>query len=130
MWSKSGTRGIAAVIVIATAAAGCAEIYSDRRETVGAGAGNALAANKVSQMVDPWPPASANNRIAYNGQLMQAGQDRYNRGKMITPVLPTVVSKDYQQARAAAAGQQSATTMSTSATPAAAVKGPGNGAGQ
>ena len=130
MWLKSGTRGIAAVIVIATAVAGCAEMYYDRRETVGAGSGDALATNKVAQMIDPWSRASANNRIAFNGQLMQAGQDRYNRGKVMTPVLPTVVSKDYQQARAVAAGQQSATTQSTSATPAAAVKGPGNGPGQ
>ena len=47
-------------------------------------------------MVDPWPRASANNRIAFNGQLMQSAQDRYNRGKVITPVLPTQASKDYQ----------------------------------
>jgi hypothetical protein len=123
MWSRSGTKGIAVVVVIASAVAGCAEIYYDRRETVGAGSGDAIAANKVSQMIDPWSAASANNRIAFNGQLMQSAQDRYNRGKVITPVLPTQASRDYQQIQQQAASSQQATTTSTSATPAAPVKG-------
>src|SRR5215510_13289705 len=117
MWSRSGTKAVALVVVIASAVAGCAETYYDRRETVAAGAGDAVAANKVSQMIDPWPPASNNNRIAFNGQRMESAQDRYNRGKVITPVLPTQTSKDYQQVRQQAASQQSATSTSTSATP-------------
>ena len=96
MSSRSGTKGIAAVVVIASAVAGCSEMYFDRRQTIALGAGDALATNKVTQMVDPWPAASANNNIAFNGQLMQSAQDRYNRGKVITPVLPTSASKDYQ----------------------------------
>lgn len=128
MWSQSETRAIAAVIVVASALAGCAEIYFDRRETVGSGSGDAVAANKVSQMIDPWPAASANTRIAFNGRRMQSAQDRYNRGKVITPVLPTQASRDYQQAQQQAASSQASTSASTSATPAAAVKGPG-GAG-
>ena len=77
-----------------------------------------------SQTIDPWSRASTDNRIAANGQLMQAAQDRYNRGKVITPVLPTQASKDYQQAQSQAASSQSATGASTSAAPAVAVKGP------
>ena len=119
MWSRSGTKGVAAVVVIAAAVAGCSEMYYDRRETVVPGSGDALAANKVTQTIDPWSRASTNNRIAANGQLMQAAQDRYNRGKVITPVLPTQASKDYQQAQS-----QAATGASTSAAPAVAVKGP------
>jgi hypothetical protein len=127
MWSQSGTRAIAAMVVIATAVAGCSEIYYDRRDTVALSAGDALATNKVTQTIDPWSRASANNRIAFNGQRLQAAQDRYNRGKVITPVLPTLVSKDYQQAQQQAASSQSAISTSTSATPAAPVKGPNNG---
>jgi hypothetical protein len=127
MWSRSGTKRVAAVVVIAAAVSGCAEIYYDRRETVGSGSGDALATNKVTHMIDPWSRASANSRIAFNGQLMQAAQDRYNRGKVITPVLPTQPSKDYQQVQQQAASSQSSTGQSTSATPAAAVKGPGGG---
>jgi hypothetical protein len=126
MSSQSGTRGIAAIVVIASAVAGCSEMYYDRRETVTLGAGDAVATNKVTQMVDPWPAASANNNIAFNGQRMQAAQDRYNRGKVFTPVLPTQASKDYQSVQSVAANSQSATGQSTSATPAAAVKGPGS----
>ncbi len=125
MSSRSGTKGIAIVVVIASAVAGCSEMYFDRRQTIALGAGDALATNKVTQMVDPWPAASANNNIAFNGQLMQSAQDRYNRGKVITPVLPTSASKDYQQMQSSAANSQSATGQSTSATPAVAVKGPG-----
>lgn len=129
MSSRSGTKAVAAVVALASAVAGCSEMYYDRRGTVSLGAGDALATNKVTQMVDPWPAASAKNNIAFNGQRMQAAQDRYNRGQVITPVLPTQASKDYQSVRSSAASTQSATSNATSATPAAAVKGPGSSNG-
>jgi hypothetical protein len=113
------------MVVIATAVAGCSEMYYDRRDTIALSAGDAVATNKVTQTIDPWSRASANNRIAFNGQRMQKAQDRYNRGQVITPVLPTLVSKDYQQVQQQAASTQSSTSQSTSATPAAPVKGPG-----
>ena len=124
MSSRSGTKGIAAVVVIASAVAGCSDIYFDRRQTISLGSGDAIATNKVTQMVDPWPAASANNNIAFNGQRMQSAQDRYNRGTVITPVLPTSASKDYQSMQSSAANSQAATGQSTAATPAAPVKGP------
>jgi hypothetical protein len=130
MSSRSGTRAIAAVVVIASAVAGCSEMYYDRRETVALGAGDAVATNKVTQMVDPWPAASANNNIAFNGQLMQSAQDRYNRGKVFTPVLPTSTSKDYQSMHSAAAQSQAATGQATSATPAVPVQGPSGSNGK
>jgi hypothetical protein len=99
-------------------------MYFDRRDGVSPGAGDAIAINKVTQMVDPWPRYSNNNNISFNGQRMQAAQDRYNRGRVITPVLPTEASKDYQSMASQAAGAQSATGMATSAAPATAVKGP------
>ena len=120
MSSRSETRTIAAVVAMATAVAGCSDMYFDRRETVSLGAGDALAINKVTQMVDPWP-RNSNNNIAFNGQRLQAAQDRYNRGKVITPVLPTQTSQDYQSALSSGAGAQSA--VSASASPAAPVKG-------
>ena len=93
MSSRSGIKTIAAVVVVGTAVAGCSDMYFDRRETVSLGAGDAIAINKITQMVDPWPRNSTNNNIAFNGQRMQAAQDRYNRGRVITPVLPTETSK-------------------------------------
>lgn len=124
MLSRSGIKVVAAAVAIATAVAGCSEIYYDRRESISLGAGDGIATNKVTQTVDPWSRASANDRIAFNGQRLQAAQDRYNRGKVLTPVLPTQTSKDYQATQQQAASQQLATGQSTSAAPAAPVKGP------
>jgi hypothetical protein len=123
MLSRSGTKTLAAVVVIGTAVAGCSEIYFDRRETVSLGAGDAIAINKVTQTIDPWPPHSANDRIAANGRLMQAAQDRYNRGRVFVPSLPTPTSKDDQGTRQQAATTQSAVGQATSAAPAAPVRG-------
>jgi hypothetical protein len=114
---------MAAAVMIGAAVAGCSEIYIDRRETIALGAGDGIATNKVTQMVDPWPPASTNNRIAFNGQVMQSAQDRYKRGRVITPGLPTQTSKDYQSIQQQAAAQ-AATGQPTSAS-AAAVRGAG-----
>ena len=50
--------------------AGCSD-YLDRRETISLQGGNAVQTNKVTQMVDPWPAASADRNIAYNGAVMQ-----------------------------------------------------------
>ena len=47
---------------------GCSEYYFDRRDTISLHSGEAMAANRVTQMIDPWPPASANRNIAYNGE--------------------------------------------------------------
>jgi hypothetical protein len=124
MSSQSGIKGMAAAVMIGAAVAGCSEIYIDRRETIALGAGDGIATNKVTQMVDPWPPASTNNRIAFNGQVMQSAQDRYKRGRVITPGLPTQTSKDYQSIQQQAAAQQAATGQPTSAS-AAAVRGAG-----
>lgn len=125
MLFKPGTKAIAIAVMLGVGVAGCSDIYFDRRETVALGAGDGIRTNIATHMVDPWPAHAFNNRIAFNGQRAQAATDRYNRGKVITPVLPTAASKDYQTVQQSAAGQQSATSQSTSATPAAAVKGPG-----
>ena len=125
MLSRSGTKAVSLAIMLATVVSGCSDIYYDRRETVSLGAGDALATNRATHMVDPWPRHSLNTRIAGNGQLMQAAQDRYNRGKPYTPVLPTSASKDYLAVQQQAASSQAATSQSTApATPAAPVRGP------
>ena len=45
----------------ATTVAGCSDMYYDRRETISLGAGDAVATNKVTHMIDPWPRHSMNN---------------------------------------------------------------------
>ena len=63
--------------------------YLDRRDTISLHAGDAVATNQVTQMVDPWPAHSANNNIAFNGDRMQKAVERYRHNKVITPVSMT-----------------------------------------
>jgi hypothetical protein len=86
-------RAIGLVAAVAAAGlgaglAGCSDMYLDRRDTIGLSAGDAVAANEITQMVDPWPPASANKNIAFNGQKMQTAVERYRTDRIIHPVPP------------------------------------------
>jgi hypothetical protein len=82
---------LAAVLV---ALSGCSE-YFDRRDTIALSAGDAVAADKVTQMVDPWPRASANKNISFNGEKMQSAVERYRTNKVYPPS-GTVTSAAYQ----------------------------------
>ncbi len=70
--------------------AGCsnADLFLDRRDTIALGAGDAVAADKVTQIVDPWPAYSGDKIIAYNGQKMQSAAERYRTGKVTAPADP------------------------------------------
>ena len=96
MWSRSRIKA-AAVVLLGAALAGCAESYLERRDTVSIASGEAMAANRVTMMIDPWPPASANRNIAYNGEKMQAAAERYRLGRVIQPVHATTSSAAYAQ---------------------------------
>ncbi len=61
---------------------GCSE-YLDRRDTIALSGGNAVATNVVTQMVDPWPRASANRNIAFNGPRMESAFERYRTNRVI-----------------------------------------------
>ncbi len=93
---RSKTKRAARLLAPAIAAtglavwlAGCSDIYLDHRDTVGLSGGDAVAANEITQMVDPWPPHSGNNNIAFNGQRMQAAVERYRTHRVIPPVSAT-----------------------------------------
>jgi hypothetical protein len=68
--------------------AACSDDYWVRRDTIALGAGDAIAGNAVTQMVDPWPPGSADKNIAFNGEKMQAAVQRYRTNKVIEPADP------------------------------------------
>ena len=75
-------------IVLATVLAilgGCSE-YLDRRDTIAKSGGNAVATNIVTYMVDPWPRASANRNIAFNGARIESAFERYRNNKITTPM--------------------------------------------
>jgi hypothetical protein len=72
--------------------------YLDRRDTISLHAGDAVATNQVTQMVDPWPAHSANNNIAFNGDRMQKAVERYRHNKVTAP--DSMTSSDYKWPKA------------------------------
>jgi hypothetical protein len=95
MSSRSATKGIAAAALLGAVLGGCSE-YLDRRDTVSLHSGEAMAANRVTMMIDPWPAASGRRNIAYNGERAAKASERYRTGKVIPPVNPTTSSAAYQ----------------------------------
>lgn len=87
-----------ALLVCAAAGllAGCSE-YTDRRDLISIHGGNAVQTNKVTQMIDPWPRASADRSIAYNGEVMESAYTRYRTGR-VTPPNGAGTSATYQAA--------------------------------
>ncbi len=81
--SSNFVRSLALAAVLAMLA-GCSE-YLDRRDTIALNGGNAVATNKVTHMVDPWPRDSANRDIAFNGAKMETAIERYRTNKVIPP---------------------------------------------
>jgi hypothetical protein len=73
-----------ALAALLAALAGCSE-YLDRRDTISLGGGDSVATNKVTQMVDPWPRASADKNIAFNGNKMESAVERYRTNRVIRP---------------------------------------------
>lgn len=107
-----------ALIAGALAALGACSEYSDRRDTIHISGGNAVFTDKVTQMVDPWPPASADHNLAYDGTVMQSAVERYRTGRVIPPH-GTGTSATYQ----AAPPQNNTTPLGPTVTqPAAPVK--------
>ena len=81
--SSNFVRSLALAAVLAMLG-GCSE-YLDRRDTIALSGGNAVATNKVTHMVDPWPRDSANRDIAFNGAKMETAIERYRTNKVIPP---------------------------------------------
>jgi hypothetical protein len=79
-------RGVAAAVMLGALLAGCSDVYFDRRDTIALGAGDAVAANQVEQMVDPWPPNSSNRNLTFNGERMQRAVECYRIDKVTQPV--------------------------------------------
>jgi hypothetical protein len=108
MCSRFATRTIAAVVLLGTMLGGCSEYYFDRRDTVSLHSGEAMAANRVTQMIDPWPAASGQRNIAFNGEKAAHASERYRTGRVIPPVSATTSA-------AYAAAQQSQSTLNNQA---------------
>ncbi len=114
--SNNMLRGFALAALFA-ALTGCSE-YLDRRETISLGGGNSVATNEATQMVDPWPRASADRNIAYNGERMESAVARYRANKVIKPQGIGTSSASYQSD----SGNSAAPAVPAAAPPPAPVK--------
>jgi hypothetical protein len=81
---------------------GCSEYYFDRRDTITLYSGDAVATNRVTQMIDPWPVASGRHNIAYSGEKAATASERYRIGRVIPPINATTSSAAYVGAQQAA----------------------------
>jgi len=106
-------RALALLAVLATLG-GCSE-YFDRRDSISLGAGDAIATDKVTMMVDPWPRVSADKNIGFNGERMENAVVRYRTNKTYPPS-GTGTSAAYQ----AASTPNNPTPAAPAATPPAA----------
>jgi hypothetical protein len=86
----------ATLIGLGAGLGGCSDIYFDHRDTVSLSAGDAVAANKVAQMVDPWPPESRDRNLQGNGQRARAAVERYRENRVTAPASSTTSSASYQ----------------------------------
>jgi hypothetical protein len=119
MSGKLRVLALAAVLAMLPAILGGCSEYLDRRDTIALSGGNAVATDKVTHMVDPWPRDSANRDIAFNGAKMETAIERYRTNKVIPP-RGTGTSSTYEAAPAAQ--NNMAPVGSTVTQPAAPVK--------
>jgi hypothetical protein len=113
MFSRSATKVLIAATLLGAMLSGCSEYYFDRRDTITLYSGEAMAANRVTHMIDPWSAASGNRNIAYNGEKAATASERYRTGRVIPPVNATTSSAAYNQA--AQQAQSAANTQASSA---------------
>ena len=81
--SNNAVRALSLGLAL-TALSGCSE-YIDRRDTISLHGGDAVATDKVTQMVDPWPAESANKTIGFNGERMETAMERYRTNRTYAP---------------------------------------------
>jgi hypothetical protein len=107
---RSASSAIVLAGLLSITLGACSEHF-DRRDGITLHTGEAVAANRVAHMIDPWPRASARRNIAYNGEKAATAAERYRTGKIIAPVNATTSSAAY----AAAAAQAQSTANSQAA---------------
>ena len=78
-------RGVVSAVLLASVLAGCSDLYYDRRETVSFAANDAMASARAVQTIDPWPAASSNRNIAYNGAHVAGAVERYRTCQVAEP---------------------------------------------
>src|SRR5215212_2430271 len=85
MSRSNALGGAIAALALTLFTSACTDMYLDRRDTVSFAAGDAVAANKVTHMVDPWPIRAGDRNIMHDGERMASAAERYRTGKVIPP---------------------------------------------
>jgi hypothetical protein len=124
---KGASRAIASAVAFSALLAGCSDLYWDRRETIALGAGDAIAANEVEQMVDPWPPHSNDKNLTFNGERMQRAVECYRKNR-VTPPADLDPSTDSGTGAAPVAAGTCQAAMTTGSAPQANGAGSGDSA--
>ncbi len=73
-----------ALALLLCAVTGCSD-YLDRRDTIALGAGDAVASDAMTEMVDPWPRVAADRNIGFNGERMENAVRRYKTNRTYPP---------------------------------------------
>jgi hypothetical protein len=90
--SRNNARGGAiAALALTLFTSACTDMYLDRRDTVSFAAGDAVAANKVTHMVDPWPIRAGDRNLMHDGERMASAAERYRLNK-VTPLTTSQTS--------------------------------------
>ena len=106
---------IFALATVLAVLGGCSE-YLDRRDPIALSGGNAVATNVVTHMVDPWPRASANRNIAFNGARIESAFERYRTNRVVKPQ-GIGTSGAYQEAAPAAPSAPAGPAVTAPAAP-------------
>ena len=91
-FSKNPLHALAALSALALIAAtqGAWDIecdQCDRTEFVTRGAGDAVAVNKATQTIDPWPAHACNRHLTMNGRRAGLAMQRYEVNRQLAPHL-------------------------------------------
>lgn len=88
--------------------AGCTDYY-DHDDRMTPYSGEAMAANRVAQMVDPWPASSRSPKFGTNGERMQKAITNYKGGT----TAPTTSSTTSNSSSSSSDGEQSSNGSTT-----------------
>jgi len=94
--SRSNARGAILALAATTLLGACTDMYLDRRDTVSLAAGDAVATNKLTHMIDPWPLRAGDRNIAFDGERMAAAAERYRTDKVKPPAGTGTSSVKYE----------------------------------
>jgi hypothetical protein len=108
----------APILALGALCGACSDLYLDRRDTIALSAGDAIAADKAVQTIDPWPPGSGSRKIAFNGQRMEAAAVRYRTNRVTPPRSMTTSSGAPTETQAAAPSSVPASAAGSAPAPA------------